>query len=445
MTLADKPADRKRVLIVGAGFGGLTCAHHLSRSGLDVVLIDRHDYSLFQPLLYQVALGQLAPDEITSPIRELVRDWPDVRFELAEAQGLDPRAGVLQTSVGPVAFDYLVVAAGAVPNYFGNETVHKAAFTLTTLPMAEALRNHVLTMLEQASTEADPARRKELLTFTVVGGGPIGVEFSGALAGMVKHVLPRDFPGIARDEVRVSLIQRAPALLPPFPAPARDATAEALRELGVEVQFQSEVTTADEHHVVMQDGAQVPSATLLWATGVKAPALTARLGLPLGHGGRLVVGPDFSVAGFPNIFAIGDIAAYSEDGVPLPGLAQPAMQGGEHVAKVILKQRLGGEAVTPFRYLDKGIMAVIGRGAAVAGLPKPGHFHDVRTPADEKYVTLTGFPAWVAWLGLHIFYLRGFENRLRSLVSWGWDYIALRPADLVASTETREEAHQAVE
>jgi NADH dehydrogenase len=445
MALAEKPTDRKRVLIVGAGFGGLSCAHKLAGSGLEVVLIDKNDYAVFQPMLYQVAAAGLDAEAIAEPIQKLVGGWAGVTFAVATAQGLDPDKKVLQTSIGPIPYHYLVLAAGNVPTFFGNESIHKAAFTLTTLPMAEALRNHVLTMFEQAQREPDPAKRRELLTFVAVGGGPIGVEFSGALGTMVTHFLGKVMPGVKRDEVTLRLLEAGPTLLPPFPSHAREYAHKAIAELGVDVQLNAMVQAAESDTIILKDGTRMPAKTLLWATGVMAPAFTSALNLPLAHGGRLEVGEDFSVKGHPEVFAIGDVASYLFDGVPLPGMAQPAVQGGEYVAEVITKVREKGETIKPFSYHDKGIMAVIGRRAAVAGIPKHGHDHEMKTPAEQKYNSLTGFPAWTAWLGLHMVYLRGFHNKWTAVANWSHDRFE-GPKDLHEITSlTKEEAQAAVD
>jgi NADH dehydrogenase len=444
MALAEKPTDKKRVLIVGAGFGGLSCAKALAGKGLDVVLIDRHDHTLFQPLLYQVATGALQEESIAEPVRSIVRDWKGVTFAVAEATGLDPDAKILQTSVGPIPYDYLVLALGNVPNFFGNESIHKAAFSLTRLPMAAALRNQVMTMFERAYVERDPDRRQELLTFVVVGGGPIGVEFSGALAGLVNHMLEKDYPGMRKDEVKIILLEAGDTLLPPFTTHLRDYTHKQLTELGVEVRLKALAASADEDNVILKDGTRVPARTLLWATGSSAPALTGALHLPLAHGGRIEVGEDFSVKGHPEIFAIGDVASYLYDGAPLPGLAQPAVQGGEHVAEVITQVREQGKTIKPFRFLDKGIMAVIGRRTAVTGVPKFGHYHEMKTPADEKYRSLTGYAAWSAWLGVHMTYLRGFQNKMVAVMDWSWDFARQNSQERLATIVTKEQAQVAV-
>jgi NADH dehydrogenase len=444
MSLAEKPVDKKRVLIVGGGFGGLSCARKLAGSGLDVVLIDKNDYTLFQPMLYQVAAAMVAEEAIAEALGGIVRDWQGVTFAVAEAQGLDPDTKQVQTSIGSIPYDYLVLAVGNVPNFFGSESIHKASFTLTTLPMAAALRNHVLTTFEQAAAESDPTKRRELLTFVAVGGGPIGVEFSGAMGMYVTHYLGKDYPNIKKEEVQLRLLEAGPTLLPPFPSHARDYTLKELGKLGIEVRLNALAATAEEGQVVLKDGTKLPAHTLLWATGVKAPAFTSRLNLPVGHGGRIDVREDFSVKGHPEVFAIGDVATYVYDGTPLPGMAQPAIQGGEYVAEVIIQVREQGKTIKPFRFLDKGIMAVIGRRAAVAGVPKIGHYHEMKTPAEQKYRTLTGFPAWSAWLGLHLVYLRGFENKFTTVVDWSGDRIG-GPSEREVTSVTKEEAQAAVD
>jgi NADH dehydrogenase len=333
---------------------------------------------------------------------------------------------------------------GNVPNYFGNESIHKAAFTLTALPMAVALRNQVLTMFEKAYVERDLAKRRELLTFVAVGGGPIGVEFSGALAGLVNHMLEKDYPGMMKEEVKIILLEAGNTLLPPFTSHLRDHTRDELTKMGIDVRLNSLAQSAGDDNVVLKDGSQIPAKTLLWATGSQAPALTAKLNLPLAHGGRIEVGEDFSVIGHPEIFAIGDVASYVYDGAPLPGLAQPAVQGGEHVGEVITKVREQGKTIKPFRFFDKGIMAVIGRRTAVAGVPKLGHYHEMKTPVEEKYRSLTGYPAWTAWLGVHMAYLRGFQNKFIACMDWSWDFLRQDSQERLATIVTKEEAQAAV-
>jgi NADH dehydrogenase len=283
-----------------------------------------------------------------------------------------------------------------------------------------------------------------LLTFVAVGGGPIGVEFAGALAGLVNNMLEKDYPGLQSEEVSIVLLEAGDTLLPPFTTRLRDYSYQELTKLGIDVRLNALAASADEDGVLLKDGTRVPARTLLWATGCKAPALTGTLNLPLVHGGRIEVGEDFSIAGHPEVFAIGDVACYHYDGMPMPGLAQPAVQGGEHVAEVIIKVREQGKTIKPFRYLDKGIMAVIGRRAAVAGVPKMGHYHDMKTPADEKYRSLTGFIAWQAWLGVHMTYLRGFQNKMVAVIDWSWSFARQNSQQRLATIVTKEQAQAAV-
>jgi NADH dehydrogenase len=443
MVVAEKQAGTKRVLIVGAGFGGLSCAHELAGHGLDVVLIDKNDYTVFQPMLYQVASAGLHDDAIAEDVGKIVGGWSGVTFAVAEAQGLDTEKKQLQTSVGPISYDYLVLAVGNVPNFFGNEAIRTAAFTLTTRPMALALRNHLLTKLKQASEETDPARRRELMTVVAVGGGPIGVEFAGALGTYVTYFMGKRTLHLQKEEMSITLLEAGPTLLPPFPSHARDYAREALGKLGVDVRLNALVQSVEDNTLILKDGTRLPATTLLWAAGVLAPEFTKALSLPLAHGGRIDVGEDFSVKGHPDVFAIGDVASYLYDGVPLPGMAQPAIQGGKYVAKVITEEREKGKSVKPFQYLDKGIMAVIGRRSAVTGIPKPGHMHEMKTPAEQKYMSLTGFPAWSAWLGLHLDYLRGFQNKFTAVVDWSWDRVK-GPQQIEVTSLTKEEAQAAV-
>jgi NADH dehydrogenase len=257
-------------------------------------------------------------------------------------------------------------------------------------------------------------------------------------------MLEKDYPGMRKEEVKIILLEAGPTLLPPFTTHLRDYTHKELSKMGVEVRLNALAASADEDTVIMKDGTRVPARTLLWATGSKAPALTSRLNLPLGHGGRIEVGEDFSVKGHPEIFAIGDVASYMYDGSPLPGLGQPAIQGGEHVAEVITQVREQGKTIKPFSFLDKGIMAVIGRRSAVTGVPKPGHYHEMKTPTDEKYMSLTGLPAWEAWLGVHVTYLRGFQNKIVAVMDWSWDFMRQDSQERLATIVTKEQAQVAV-
>lgn len=409
MSDATAPAAApKRVVIVGAGFGGLQAARTLKGQGLDVLLVDRHNYHLFQPLLYQVAISALEPNAIAYPIRRTLRHWRGVRFRMAQVRGVDLGQRRLQTNEGAIDYDYLILAAGSATNFFGNASVEQHAHELKNLDGAVALRNQILRAFEQAAQQSDPAARQAWLTFVVVGGGPTGVEFAGALAELVKRTLARDYDELKTDQVRVILCQAGSALLPPFPARLRRYALKRLRRLGVDVRLNTPVASADAEQVQLKDGTVIPARTLLWAAGVAAAPLAAAVAGPKARGGRIPVQPDLSLPGHPEVFVIGDMAYRERRGQPLPQLSQPAIQGGRYAARAIAHRERGERPPRPFRYFDKGTMAVIGRGSAVADVLK---------------VPFHGVFAWLLWLGVHIFYLIGFRNRLLTMVDWGFDYL----------------------
>lgn len=441
MKLDETPQDRKRVVVVGAGFGGLSCARKLSGHGLEILLVDRNNYTLFQPLLYQVATAALHREVIAEPIHHIIQDHEDIQFVLAEVHSIDLAQRQLTTTLGSIAYDYLVLAAGAVPNFFGNETLHKAAFALKTLPDAGRLRNQILSVFEEASVETDEARREKLLTFVVVGGGPIGVELAGALAELVQHVMVKDYHDLRTGDVKIVLVESGGSLMAPYPQSLQSYTLKRLQKLGVEVRLNMRVNSDDEAGVLLADGSHIPAETLVWGTGTRAAELADRVGAAQVRGGLLQVGPDFSLPDHPEVFAIGDIAAYMFEGRPLPGLAQPAIQGGEYVAEVITKVREQGQTIAPFSYWDKGTMAVIGRGAAISSVPRPQPYHADRHRGKEPhFLNLHGFPAWSAWLGLHLAYLTGFRNRMVAALDWSWDYIRGENQDRLITVVREKEA-----
>jgi NADH dehydrogenase len=396
----------KRVVIVGMGFGGIRAARELAGEGVEIVLIDRNNYHLFQPLLYQVATAGLEQESIAYPIRAMARKWPGARFLLAEVSGADLDSRILQTSAGDVAYDYLIVAGGSVTNYFGNRDIARYAFDLKKLADGEQLRNHILRLCERAVAVADPEQRRALLTFVIVGGGPTGVEFAGALIELVHFVLAKDYPELPLGETRVMLVEAADRLLLAMPPRLSAYTAQKLRRMGVELLFGRRVVGAAEGSVALDGGATVAAHTLLWAAGVCAAPLAAALGLPRAEGGRVPVTAELAVAGRPELFVIGDMALLLQDGTPLPMVAPVAMQMGVHAARAILA-REQGRPLRPFRYRDKGSMATIGRSAAVAC---------------THGFCLTGYPAWLAWLLLHLYYLIGFRNRILVLLNWAYYY-----------------------
>ena len=396
----------KRVVIAGMGFGGVRAARELAGQGFELILVDRNNYHLFQPLLYQVATAGLEQESIAYPIRAMARNWPGARFLLAEVIGADLDGKKLHTSAGDISYDYLIVGGGSVTNYFGNESIARHAFDLKKLADAEQLRNHILWSCEKAVAESNPERRRALMTFVIVGGGPTGVEFAGALIELVHYVLSKDYPELPAREARIMLVEAADRLLLAMPEKLSAYSARKLREMGVELLFGRKVTGATAETVELDGSDTIAAHTLFWSAGVCAAPLAAKLGLPQAGGGRVPVTGQLSVAGRPEVFVVGDMALLQQDGSPLPMVAPVAMQMGVHAAKTILA-REWQRPITPFRYRDKGSMATIGRSAAVA---------------TTHGLSLTGYPAWLAWLLLHLYYLIGFRNRTVVMLNWAYYY-----------------------
>lgn len=396
----------KRVVIVGMGFGGLRAARTLAGKGLEVLLLDRQNYHLFQPLLYQVATAALEQEAIAYPIRAMTRRWEGVGFRMTEVCGADFTCRKVFTADGAIDYDYLIIAAGSVTNFFGHREIEQHAYDLKKLNHAVELRNRILTLFEKASRQHDPDRRRACLTFVIVGGGPTGVEFAGALQELIRYVLAKDYPELSLGETRIVLVEATDRLLAPFPEPLRRYTVERLRRMGVEVMLNARVSGTDGNEVRLADGTVIPACTLFWSAGVAAAPLAAALDTPKAGSGRIPVEPDLTLAGHPEVFVVGDMAYLEQDGVPLPMVAPVAMQQGEHAARAILARRLDRPA-PPFRYRDKGSMATIGRSSAVA------------MALDRNF---SGFPAWVVWLALHLMYLVGFRNRILVLLNWAFYY-----------------------
>jgi NADH dehydrogenase len=394
---------RPHVVIVGGGFGGLNAAKVLGSKDLDVTLIDRENYHLFQPLLYQVATAALSPADIAAPIRHIVRRHENVRVLLGDVERVDPAANTIHLKDGQSLFyDYLVLATGSRHSYFGRDDWERAAPGLKTLDDALEIRARVLAAFEQAEATDDPARQRSLLTFVVVGGGPTGVELAGALAEIGRHTLASEYRRIDPRSARVLLVERAPRVLPTFPESLSASTKRQLESLGVEVRNNTAVEHV-ESGVVVIDGERIESATVLWAAGNAASPLGKQLGAETDRAGRVLVAPDLSVPTHPNVFVVGDLASVPNT----PGVAPAAMQMGTAAARNIL--RLTKDQPTkPFRYWNKGNLATIGRNAAVA---------------DLGWLRFGGFLAWLAWGAIHIFYLIGFENRLLVLIQWLWAYL----------------------
>ena len=406
---ADSASGTPRVVIVGGGFAGLNAAKHLARRPVQVTVIDRENYHLFQPLLYQVATGALSPGDIAQPIRHVLAGRPNVRVIQGEVSSVDISGRLAELSDGTaVEYDRLVVATGARHGYFGHPEWESFAPGLKSLDDALEVRRRILTAFEKAERTSDPARRERLLTFVVVGGGPTGVELAGAIAEIARHTLAREFRSIDTRQARVVLCEGGPVLLSAYP-PRLSAYAErTLRRMGVEVLTSARVIDVGPDGVNLENGT-ITSGTVLWAAGVDASSLGLTLGAPLTPLGRVPVEPDLSLAGHPEVSVIGDLASAADDhGRPLPAVAPVAVQEGRAVADNIWRS-ISGRPTRAFRYRDRGVIATIGRAAAVG---RVGPFH------------LVGGPAWLAWLLVHIVSLIGFRNRLQVLLGWTWSYLA---------------------
>ena len=395
-----------RVVIVGGGFGGLYAARALRRAPVEVTVVDRRNHHVFQPLLYQVAMAALSPGDIASPIRWILRKQKNADVILAEATGFDLAANRLILKDGVLDYDFLIVASGATHAYFGHDDWRRTAPGLKTLEDALEIRRRVLIAFERAEREIDPAQRAAELTFLVIGGGPTGVEMAGALAEISRHSLARDFRHFDPGSARILLIEGGPAILSAFPEDLQQAAMKDLQRLGVTVRINSIVTDVSPG-VVSIGSESIRAETVLWAAGVSASPLGAALGAPLDRAGRVKVLPDLTIPGAPNVFVIGDLANLAgDDGRPLPGVAQVAIQMGKHAVHNILRA-LEHQPLRPFHYHDLGNMATIGRASAIADF---GSFR------------LSGLLAWLAWLFVHILNLIGFRNRVVVFVQWAWAY-----------------------
>ncbi|HEV8232654.1 MAG TPA: NAD(P)/FAD-dependent oxidoreductase [Thermoanaerobaculia bacterium] len=394
------------VVVVGAGFGGLNAVRALRNAPVRVTLVDRRNHHLFQPLLYQVATAALSPADIAYPVRSIVRRQRNVAVLLAEAVSIDRPARELVLSDGRLRFDYLVLATGASHAYFGHDEWEKNAPGLKTLEDALEIRRRILLAFERAEREPDETRRRTLLTFIVVGGGPTGAELAGAIAEISRDVLVSDFRAIDPRESRILVLEAGPRILPSFPEDLARKAQESLQSLGVEVRTGCAVTSVGDG-VVEAGGTTISAATVLWAAGVRASPLAAALAVPLDRVGRVLVEPDLTIPGDDHIFAIGDVGAFlHQTGAPLPGVAPVAIQQGRYAAASI-EADLAGRPRRPFRYRDRGSLAVIGRARAIADFGK---------------IRLSGFLAWLAWCFIHILFLIGFRNRAVVLFEWAWAY-----------------------
>lgn len=401
-----------RVVIVGGGFGGLTAAKALSAAKVDVTLVDRQNHHLFQPLLYQVAMAGLAPSEIAVPIRSILRKSSNTTVLLAEVNAIDLAQKRVVLSQGPaLQYDYLILAPGARTHYFGHSDWEHHAPGLKSLDDAVEIRRRVLLAFEAAEREPDPAERARLLSFIVIGGGPTGVELAGAIAELSRYALGRDFRRARPSETRVLLVEGGERVLSSFDPSLSERTVLQLSELGVHVRTGTIVESIGEKGVTLRSGEVLSASTVVWAAGVSCSPLIAKLGVEVDRMGRAKVSEDCSLPGHPEVFVIGDAACFlGADQKPLPGVSPVAMQMGRYVARLI-SEGSEGKAREPFRYVDKGSMATIGRSRAIAQMGS---------------MKLTGTLAWLAWLLVHIWYLIGFRNRLLVLFDWAWSYFTYR-------------------
>src|SRR6266545_541337 len=395
------------IVIIGAGFGGLQAARKLANAPVEITIIDRHNYHLFQPLLYQVAIAGLVPSQIAYPLRTIFRRHKNVNFQMGEVSSIDFNSRYVKVDSSIIGYDYLILAVGGQTNFFGMHSVENHSFQLKSVESAVNTRNHLLSMLEEASREVDAERRRALLTFVVVGGGPTGVETAGALAELIIHVLAKDYPYMDLNDVRVLLIEAAPSVMMTYPDELRKATNNLLRSKNVEIMVNTKLVDYDGQKVTLADGTYINTHTLIWTAGVRSAEITDRLGVQQAASGRIRVESTLQMPQHPEVFVIGD-AAYVENGGghPLPMLATVAQQQARAAARNIQKILKGGQP-EPFHYKDPGLLATIGRNAAVARI---------------WGLSFSGFIAWMIWVVLHIYRLIGFRNRILVLINWAWDY-----------------------
>ncbi len=406
--------SQHQVVIVGGGFGGLSAALTLKRAPVQVTLLDRCNYHLFQPLLYQVATGTLSPANIASPLRNILKRHKNTRVLLAEATRIDAANRRVILSDGSVEYDSLIVSTGSSHQYFGHDEWEHFAPGLKTIEDATDMRRRILLAFETAEREPDPEKLRAWMTFVIVGGGPTGAELAGALGEIANDTLRRDFRNIDPSKARIILVEGTDRVLPVYPPKLSASARRMIEHLGVTVRTSAIVTNVDGESVTVREGDRtetIPTRTILWAAGVLGSPLgrivAEETGATIDKAGRISVEPDLTVPGHPEIFVIGDLANFvHQTGKPLPGVAQPAIQEGRYAAKVIAR-RLRGEKSRPFHYFDKGNLATIGRGAAVA---------------DLNWLRLSGFPAWLLWIFVHLMNIVEFQNRLLVFVQWAWFY-----------------------
>lgn len=399
-----------RIVIIGGGFGGISLAKKLRKKEVQVVLLDRHNYHTFQPLLYQVSTGGLEPDSIAYPIRKVLQGYPNFYFRLAQVKSIDPNSNMVSTNIGDLKFDYLVVAAGSSTNFFGNKSIKKNAMAMKTIPQSLNLRSLILENFEQALLTDDLHERDALMNFVIVGGGPTGVELAGALAEIKKGILPKDYPDLDTRRAQINLVQGSDRVLPAMSEVASKKAEDFLENLGVNVWKELRVTDYDGKIVHTDSETQFETSTMVWAAGVQAVSIKGLNGKELlARGNRLKVNNFHQVEGFEHIYAIGDIAQMETEAFPTghPMMAQPAIQQGENLGENMVRL-LEEKPMRPFTYRDKGSMATIGRNKAVC---------------DLKQFKFQGVFAWFVWMFVHLFFLIGFRNRVVVFINWVYNYI----------------------
>ncbi len=401
------PTNHPRIVIAGCGFAGLWAARRLARTPADILALDRNNYHTFQPLLYQVAAAELEPEDIVYPVRSILRRYKNIRFIMDDVTGVNFTAKLVKTAERDYPYDYLILAVGSTPHFYGVVDAEKYAIQLKTLDDAINLRNQILHRFECALRETDSQKNSQMLTFAIVGGGPTGVEYSGALAELINGPVKKDYPTLEfKGRVRVLLLEATDHLLPGLPDRLSRYAQARLHKKGVEVRLNASVRQITAQAVTLADGTTIPTETIIWTAGVYGNAPAHTEALPTTRNNQLQVLPTLQLPNFPEVYVTGDLAYAPENGSPLPMVGPVAIQQGEMAADNIIRQ-MNGQNPVPFHYRDPGTMAVIGRNAAVAYI---------------KGRSFTGFLAWILWLGVHLYGLIGFRNRLFVLTNWAWDY-----------------------
>ena len=399
--------QRPRVIIVGAGFGGLSAARQLANKPVNLLLIDRDNYHLFSPLLYQIAAAEIGPGEIAFPVRKILQKQKNAEFMLAHVREIDLSAKVIKADNLTIPYNYLILATGSATHFFNIPGAAEHSFPLKNMEQAVTLRNHILQCFELTVHERDEQKRKRLLTFVIVGGGPTGVEYAGALSELIYGPLKKDYKTLDLRDVKIILVEGAGNLLSNMPPKLQAYTLKRLREMHVDIQFDSVVSRLGEGELYLRDGKKINSETVVWTAGVMGEPLAKSWGLPVVRNGLVKVSETLQLTEFPEVYVLGDMAYVMQDGNPLPMLAPAAMQQGVSAARNIMRQ-INGKTPEPFHYKDNGTLATIGRNAAAAHL---GRWQ------------FTGYPAWILWVVIHLFKLISFRNRLLVMINWAWDYL----------------------